>query len=117
VQLVRLIPSWAALTLTLATVATGVRAANALGDDARPVTNNGQDPTRPRTQLEVLYEFQNLPGPAPDSDNTFTFRAVSRVPFDEHWSGSLRIDVPLDLTNPRPPRTQTATSRSGWAIS
>jgi hypothetical protein len=90
---------WAAVLLPLVTFPPGVRALDVVPEDVRPVTNNGQDPTRPRTQLEVLYEFQNLPGRAPDSESTFTLRAISRVPFDEHWSGSLRIDVPLSLTN------------------
>jgi hypothetical protein len=61
--------------------------------------NNGTDPTRPRTQLLTLYDFENLPGPAPDSSNTFTLRAIQKLTVDDHWSGSLRVDVPLVLTN------------------
>jgi hypothetical protein len=39
--------------------------------------NNGTDPTRPRPEVLTLYDFQNLPGAAPDSSSTFT---LSRPP-------------------------------------
>src|SRR4029453_12041130 len=51
------------------------------------------------TQLLTLYDFENLPGPAPDSSNMFTLRAIQKLTVDDHWSGSLRVDVPLVLTN------------------
>jgi hypothetical protein len=66
---------------------------------APPERNNGSDPTRPRQMLEPLYRFENLPGAAPDSQNTFLVRGQGWASLDEHWSGSLRIDVPLVLTN------------------
>jgi hypothetical protein len=71
----------------------------AVPPSVRAERNNGTDPTRPRTQLLTLYDFVNLPGPAPDSSNTFTFRAIQKLALDDHWSGSLRVDVPLVLTN------------------
>lgn len=61
--------------------------------------NNGTDRTRPRTQATVLYEFQNLPGPAPDSSSTWTIRGIQKLTFDRHWSASLRLDMPIVLTN------------------
>jgi hypothetical protein len=64
-----------------------------------PVPNNGTDNTRPRTQAAALYEFQNLPGPAPDSSSTLTFRGIQKLEFDEHWAASLRLDMPVVLTN------------------
>jgi hypothetical protein len=66
---------------------------------APPERNNGTDPTRPRQMLEPLYRFENLPGAAPDSQNTFLVRGQGWASLDEHWSGSLRVDVPLVLTN------------------
>lgn len=66
---------------------------------AKAERNNGTDPTRPRTQVIGLYDFQNLPGRAPDSASTFTLRGIQTFTFDEHWSGSLRLDMPLVLTN------------------
>jgi hypothetical protein len=61
--------------------------------------NNGTDPTRPRTQLVTLYDFVNQPGPAPDSNSTVTFRAIGKFTLAERWRASLRVDMPLVLTN------------------
>jgi len=37
-------------------------------------------------------------GPPPDSSSTWTIRGIRKLAFDDHSSGSLRIDVPLVLT-------------------
>ena len=86
-----------AFLLALVAILPSVSASPAAATEAEK--NNGTDPTRPRTQLLTLYEFENLPGPAPDSSNTFTLRAIQKLTVDDHWSGSLRVDVPLVLTN------------------
>lgn len=72
---------------------------SAPGEAAEPVRNEGTDATRPRLQVLTLYDFQNLPGPAPDGSHTFTFRGILPLHVDEHWGASLRIDMPLVLTN------------------
>jgi len=64
-----------------------------------PEPNNGSDPTRPRATLTPLYRFENMPGAAPDSRSTFLLRGVARIPFAARWLASLRLDVPVVLTN------------------
>ncbi len=76
-----------------------VLAACACAASPPPVPNNGLDRTRPRTQATVLYEFQDIPGSAPDSRNTLTVRGIRKLEFDAHWSASLRLDIPVVLTN------------------
>lgn len=87
-----MLDSWSRALLLLVLVACRVEA-------APPERNNGTDPTRPRRTLTPLYRFQNLPGGAPDSSSTFIVRGVERIPVTERWSGSLRLDVPMVLTN------------------
>lgn len=59
----------------------------------------GADPTRPRPELLLKYEHQNLSGRSPDSGNAFTLEGITRVPIDERWAGRLRFEMPLVLTN------------------
>jgi len=82
--------------------AAGLLAASALlaaAPAAAAERNNGSDPTRPRTMLQPLYRYENLPGGAPDSQSTFLLRGQGWLAFAPRWSTSLRLDVPLVLTN------------------
>jgi hypothetical protein len=59
----------------------------------------GEDPTRPRPEMLLRYEFRNEPGRAPDTVHAFLFEGITRVPINERWAGRLRLDMPLVLTN------------------
>jgi hypothetical protein len=59
----------------------------------------GEDPTRPRPELALKYGYLNAPGPSPDSVSLFTLEGILRVPLSEHWTGRLRFEMPLGLTN------------------
>jgi hypothetical protein len=79
-----------------------------------PVPNNGSDKTRPRTQATAPYDFENLPGPAPDSSSTFTLRGTWKLELGGPWSVSLRVDVPVVLTNAPSPENAGAGFEVGF---
>jgi hypothetical protein len=90
------------LAAGLASVLLVTRVWAATAPPLRDVPNNGTDQTRPRPQAAVLYEFQNLPGPPPDSSSTWTVRGIGRLTFNDQWATLLRIDVPIVLANGPP---------------
>ena len=62
----------------------------------------GQDPTRPRPEVLLRYEFRNEPGRPPDKSNGFIVEGITRLPVNEHWAGRLRLEMPLVLTDVPP---------------
>ena len=59
----------------------------------------GEDPTRPRPEVLLRYEFRNAPGRAPDTVHAFLFEGLTRIPINERWAGRVRLELPLVLTN------------------
>jgi len=87
----------ALLALALSRAGTATAADEPL--DTRLEDPLGQDPTRPRPETILRYEFQNAPGRSPDSVNALLVEGITRVPVNEHWAGRLRLEMPLVLTN------------------
>ena len=61
--------------------------------------NNGQDPTKPLTRLDLRYQYQNLPPDDHDNAHIFTPRADKPFVLAPGWSLATRIDLPLFLTD------------------
>jgi hypothetical protein len=60
--------------------------------------NNGQDPTKPLTRIDLRYQYQNLPPDDHDNAHIFTPRADKPFALSPRWSLATRIDLPLFLT-------------------
>jgi hypothetical protein len=65
---------------------------------AEEEVNNGQDPTKPLTRIDLRYQYQNLPPDDHDNAHIFTPRADKPFPLAPHWSLATRLDLPLFLT-------------------
>jgi hypothetical protein len=61
--------------------------------------NNGQDPTKPLTRVDLRYQYQNLPPSHDDNAHIFTLRADKPFVLAPGWSLATRLDVPLFLTD------------------
>ena len=60
--------------------------------------NNGQDPTKPLTRVDLRYQYQNLPPAHDDNAHIFTLRADKPFVLAPQWSLATRIDLPVFLT-------------------
>jgi hypothetical protein len=65
---------------------------------AEEEVNNGQDPTKPLTRIDLRYQYQNLPPDDHDNAHIFTPRADKPFALSTRWSLATRIDLPLFLT-------------------
>ncbi len=76
---------------------------------AQEEANNGQDPTRPVTRIDLRYQFQNAPAAKNDNVHIFTPRADKPFSLGSGWTLATRIDLPLfvtDVVNPDNPAGQ-----------
>lgn len=60
--------------------------------------NNGQDPTKPLTRIDVRYQYQNAPPTANDNVHIITPRADKPFPLGGGWTLGMRIDLPMFVT-------------------
>jgi hypothetical protein len=81
----------AAALPTLAAIAAGP----ARGEEE---VNNGQDPTKPLTRIDLRYQYQNAPPATNDNVHIVTPRADKPFPLGGGWSLSGRVDLPLFVT-------------------
>lgn len=90
---------------TLLTVLLLSASAPAFAEDAQPEdhpihgVNNGQDPTRPLTRLDIRYQYQNLAPSENDNANIVTLRADKPFVLGDGWSVATRFDMPLFFTD------------------
>jgi hypothetical protein len=66
---------------------------------AEEEVNNGQDPTKPLTRMDVRYQYQNLPPDDHDNAHIFTPRADRPFTLAPGVRLGTRIDLPLFLTD------------------
>jgi hypothetical protein len=66
---------------------------------AEEEVNNGQDPTKPLTRVDVRYQYQNLPPEDHDNAHIFTPRADKPFVLAPGVSLATRLDLPLFLTD------------------
>lgn len=62
-------------------------------------TDNGEDITRPRTRLDVRYQYQNQPADTHDSQHTFTLRTDRPFDLAPGWRFGTRADLPFVYTD------------------
>ena len=60
--------------------------------------NNGQDPTKPLTRVDLRYQYQNLPPSRDDNAHIITLRADKPFVLAPGWTLAARLDVPLFIT-------------------
>src|SRR5262245_28663909 len=65
---------------------------------AEEEVNNGQDPTKPLTRIDLRYQYQNAPPSKNDNVHIFTPRADKPFVLGGGWSFATRIDLPLFVT-------------------
>jgi hypothetical protein len=66
---------------------------------AEEEVNNGQDPTKPLTRIDLRYQYQNLPPDDHDNAHIFTPRADKPFVLAPGVSLATRLDLPLFLTD------------------
>lgn len=77
----------------------GRSSANDQTPDHEEVVNNGQDPTKPLTRVDIRYQYQNLTPSDHDNANIVTLRADKPIPIGDGWSLGARFDMPLFFTD------------------
>jgi hypothetical protein len=60
--------------------------------------NNGQDPTKPLTRIDLRYQYQNLPPSSNDNAHIFTLRGDKPFVLAPGWSFAGRLDLPAFVT-------------------
>lgn len=87
----RAVPSLALLLALAALLVTGPARA------AEQEANNGQDPTRPLTRVDLRYKYQNLVGDP--EQHILTLRADKPIVLAPTWQLALRADLPVVYNN------------------
>jgi hypothetical protein len=76
---------------SLAAIAMGF----SLAAHAAEEVNNGQDPTKPLTRIDLRYQYQNAPPASNDNVHILTPRADKPFPLGGGWSVATRVDLPM----------------------